>query len=517
MPAIHNLLNRQLKKHYGGKSIAPDWVDFIAAVNNAYWEFDSDRGMLERALELSSQELLQTNSEMRAVLQTFPDLLLWLGPDGSVHDYKAGNIPDLNIDLKSQIGRCIYDSGIPGIGDSFRKNVELVQATGETMNIDFSLEASGITHYYEARLLPVLQDLVLIIIRDISQRKQLEEQLCYLSLNDALTGLSNRTRFSREMVALDTLPFQATGFILCDVDGLKFANDTLGHHAGDQLLTNTADILSASVPDCNLLARIGGDEFIIIFHSCSREALEDVCINIREKIIEYNNNNINLPLSISMGFALREEEHLRIADLFKEADNNMYREKLHHRQSIRSNTIKIMTKALGERDFITQGHGQRMQRLVVMLANALDLPQQKQADLILLAQFHDIGKVGVPDHILFKPGVLDPQEQKEMRRHPEIGFRIAESSSDLLPISQWIFKHHEWWNGQGYPLGLEGRQIPLECRMLALADAYDAMTSDRPYRKAKSPDEAIQEIIQGSGSQFDPELVPVFIRELNHL
>lgn len=511
MTPVHNLLKRQLKRYLADTAIPEEWSPFVAAVNNAYWEFDSDRGMLERALELSSQELLQANSEMRAVLQTFPDLLLWVGSDGIVHEYKAGNIPDLNIDIKTLPGRSIYDCGLPGMGSNFRQAIHTVQTNREPFTIEFSIDIASMPHSYEARLLPVLQDLVFIIIRDISERKRMEEQLRFLSMNDSLTGLYNRTCFRREMFQLDQMAFQPTGFVLCDVDGLKFVNDTLGHEAGDRVLINTADILTKSVPNSNLLARIGGDEFAIIYHSCDRYLLDEVCQGIRSRIAEYNKNNINLPISVSIGFALREDEHLRIIDLYKEADNNMYREKLHHRQSIRNNTIKIMAKALGERDFITQGHGQRMQILVTMLATALGIPQQKQSDLILLAQFHDIGKVGISDSILFKSDKLNPAEQNEMRRHPEIGFRIAEASSDLMPISEWILKHHEWWNGKGYPLGLAGEQIPLECRILSLADAYDAMTSDRPYRQAMTAEEAINELQKGSGTQFDPGLVPVFI------
>ena len=132
-------------------------------------------------------------------------------------------------------------------------------------------------------------------------------------------------------------------------------------------------------------------------------------------------------------------------------------------------------------------------------------------DLRLLAQFHDIGKVGIPDRILLKPGALEPDEVIEMRRHCEIGHRIAQSSPDLLPVADWVLKHQEWWNGGGYPLGLAGERIPIECRILSIADAYDAMTSDRPYRKAMSHAAAVAELRRCAGSQFDPELVELFI------
>ncbi|MDD4335362.1 MAG: HD domain-containing protein, partial [Desulfotomaculaceae bacterium] len=135
--------------------------------------------------------------------------------------------------------------------------------------------------------------------------------------------------------------------------------------------------------------------------------------------------------------------------------------------------------------------------------------------LHLLAKFHDIGNTGVSDSILFKPGPLTVSEINEMRRHCEIGHRIAQSAPDLVIIANWILKHHEWWNGEGYPMGLKGDEIPLECRILAIADAFDAMTSDRPYRKALSYTEAIAELKRWAGIQFDPELVRKFLGTLD--
>jgi HD-GYP domain-containing protein (c-di-GMP phosphodiesterase class II) len=175
-------------------------------------------------------------------------------------------------------------------------------------------------------------------------------------------------------------------------------------------------------------------------------------------------------------------------------------------------------KALEARDFITEGHAVRLQGYVTGLATAIRMPMRSVSDLNLLAKFHDIGKVGVRDSILFKAGALTTEEAVEMQRHTEIGHRIAQSAPDLAPIADWILKHHEWWNGSGYPLGLKGKEIPLECRILAIADAYDAMTSDRPYRKAMAHDSAVSELKRFAGVQFDPELVRNFLGflENNH-
>ena len=166
---------------------------------------------------------------------------------------------------------------------------------------------------------------------------------------------------------------------------------------------------------------------------------------------------------------------------------------------------------LKARDYITEGHGDRLQKIVYDMGNLLGLSSRTISDLRLFAQFHDIGKVGIPDRILLKPGPLNSEEKIEMQQHSEIGYRIAQSAPELLPIADWVLKHHEWWNGGGYPLALSGEEIPLECRILAIADAYDAMISDRPYRKAMSHAAAVKELQDYSGRQFDPSLVGIFV------
>ncbi|MDR3563752.1 MAG: HD domain-containing phosphohydrolase, partial [Negativicutes bacterium] len=254
-----------------------------------------------------------------------------------------------------------------------------------------------------------------------------------------------------------------------------------------------------------------GDEFAVFVHNPNQQKMLNLNSELKAFVANYNLHNPQLPISLSIGWAANFAGSDNVDELFKQADNNMYREKMHQSQSSRSAIVQAMMRALEARDYITEGHADRLQELVEKMAHKLDLPDQGVADLRLLAKFHDVGKVGIPDSILFKASSLTMEEMAVMRRHCEIGYRIAKSAPDLVPIADWVLKHQEWWNGQGYPLGIAGEEIPVECRILALADAYDAMTNDRPYRKAMTQAAAAAEIARCAGSQFDPELAAMFV------
>jgi diguanylate cyclase (GGDEF)-like protein len=339
-----------------------------------------------------------------------------------------------------------------------------------------------------------------------------EARYRFISMRDSLTGLYNRTFFEQECQRFDTEQSNPLGLILCDVDGLKLINDTFGHDAGNSLLLKAARAIQESFGENDMVARIGGDEFAILLPKTSNVLIEKAVKQIEATVQRDNALEPGPHLSISIGFSLRNDSTISITDLFKNADNNMYREKLYRSQSARSTIVNTLRKALEARDFITEGHTERLQDLVIILATDIGFPESRLTDLRLLAQFHDIGKVGIPDRILFKRGKLTPSEIVEMQRHCEIGYRIAQASPDLVPIADWILRHHEWWNGAGYPLKLKGEEIPLECRIFAIVDAFDAMTNNRPYRKALSGEEAVNQLIKAAGIQFDPHLVEEFIR-----
>lgn len=219
------------------------------------------------------------------------------------------------------------------------------------------------------------------------------------------------------------------------------------------LLRETARILKESFCDGgrSLVARIGGDEYSILLPNALPSDVQSAIQRIQDAITDYNSGSRPVLLGLSLGYASRESSFGNTDALFKEADDNMYREKLHHRKSIRSDLVQTLLQTLEAKNVNTMSHCKRLQEMVSEFSGYMGLSQSRTSDLQLFARFHDIGKVGIPDHILFKQGKLTPQERTEMQWHCQIGYRIAHSSADLLPVADWILKHHEWWNGKGYP------------------------------------------------------------------
>jgi HD-GYP domain-containing protein (c-di-GMP phosphodiesterase class II) len=238
---------------------------------------------------------------------------------------------------------------------------------------------------------------------------------------------------------------------------------------------------------------------------------ELICENINKRCAELT--NMSIKLSISLGYAIRENDKEEIARTINSAEEVMYTQKMLNNRSYRNAILESFRKTLFERSHETEEHANRLMQLSKHMGKVMNLPHTTLQELELLGVLHDIGKIGVPDSILNKPGKLNEDEWVIMKRHSEIGSRITQSVPEFVRISDYILSHHERWDGKGYPRGLKGKEIPIQSRILSIVDAYDAMTSERPYHKPMTHEDAMQELVDNAGTQFDPDLIQLVIKE----
>lgn len=361
---------------------------------------------------------------------------------------------------------------------------------------------------FDAQEISLLEEVAADLGFAIAQNEA-EERSRYLSFHDSLTGLYNRAYFEEEMKRLDRERQLPISVIMGDVNGLKLTNDGLGHSAGDEILKQTAKVLKGACRAEDIIARWGGDEFVILLPQAPECVAKSICSRITAACREVKLDPVGL--SIALGYATKTEPGQRLKDTLDKAENWLYQRKLLEGKSQRSDIINSLDTALREKSHETEEHVKRIADMAIQIGKVLGLSDSDLNGLELLARLHDIGKIGVPDTILNKPGPLSKDEWTVMKKHPEVGYRIAVALPDLAPIGESILAHHERWDGRGYPRGLREEEIPLLARIIAVVDAYDVMTRGRSYMSAINPDRALDEIRKNSATQFDPQVVQAFM------
>ena len=347
---------------------------------------------------------------------------------------------------------------------------------------------------------------------DITKRKQSEDAILYLSYHDQLTGLYNRRFYEEELKRLDTERNSPISLVMADVNGLKLTNDAFGHMAGDKLLQDVATILKHECRSDEIAARIGGDEFMLLLPRTGEAEAEAIVQRIQKEIGRKKNDS--MILSVSFGWATKEDVTTDIAAVYIQAEDQMYRHKLSESTSMKRETLKLITKSLYEKNRTEKLHCERVSELCKNIGRALKLSQEDISELGLVGVVHDIGKIGIAEKILSKAGKLETTEWVEIQRHPEIGYQILRSVNEFSHLADFVLAHHERMDEKGYPRGLQGKEIPLQSRILSIAEAFDAMSSDSGYKGRLSEEAAVTELVKNAGTQFDANLVQVFVEKV---
>jgi len=361
---------------------------------------------------------------------------------------------------------------------------------------------------------------------------KLVRKLRQLSETDALTGLANHRKV-HQVLRSERARVERHGthlsLVMLDIDGFKLLNNTYGHPAGDEVLRRVAALLTAQTRACDIVGRFGGDEFLIMLPETTTVAAGEVAEKLRAALAGApceTSTGERIPIHASYGIAGYPCDDGDANELVAIADANLYTSKRRGGDTITGaeeqplptagepsafNLFESMVIAVDNKDSYTRRHSEQVTEYALALAATLGLSDESQSVLRCAGLLHDLGKIGIPDRILRKPGRLTAAEYEIVKGHSTLGETIIAALPDVEEIRAAVVSHHERFDGSGYPHGLRGSRIPLLGRILAVADAYSAMTSDRPYRSGLTRKEAIAELQSCSGTQFDPEIVEAFV------
>lgn len=519
---LYYLILKMLKKVDAAEKKLMESYDELSAANEELQAYVQQLTASEEELRNQYDQIVEYDTMLRASEEKYKALVnqmqlglaLYEGNSDDIMHFKLIDTNDSHEILtglkKDEImGKYFHEIHKNMEADNMDKLYHTVKTGEPTRYERHQIQTS---YYYEVIAYRPKKNQLAIIVNDITKRKQAEDRLQHLSYHDQLTQLYNRRYFEEELVRLDRKEYYPLMITIADINGLKLINDSFGHSIGDEYIKRVAKVLLKGVRKKDIVCRLAGDEFIILSPNTELETIKNIVSHIKELARNESINSVDI--SISFGYGAKYSEEESVIDVFKRAEDFMYKKKLVESPSMRGKTIYTIMAALHEKNPREEQHSHRVSELCEKMGLALDLQEDEIKELRTVGMLHDIGKVAIEEGILNKNDKLNENEWEEIKRHPEIGYRILSTVNELSEMAEYVLAHHERWDGRGYPKGLKGEEIPIQSRIIAIADAYDAMISERSYRKALSKEYAINELKQGAGSQFCPYCVNVMIENV---
>jgi len=460
-----------------------------------------------------SEELLLRNQKYNLLLDSAMDIVFEMDDQFRYVEVYGRGLQLFNLKEKDMIGKTFKEIFGSNLGDEREKHLQNA-LKGLKSVYSWKYTNNGEDVYLETVVSPLYdaENEIMGIVgvtRDITEQEIRYNEMVHTSNHDYLTGLYNRRYYIQMLEELDSKRVYPFSVINIDFNGLKIINDAYGHAAGDQALIRTAELLLENSPKDYIVSRVSGDEFTIIMPKSDKQTTDIFISDLNKR---FSNEYIgNIELSIAIGYYVKHDSSIDVDEVRKLAENDMFRHKITERKSVKNKAISAILKTLTEKYEAERIHSNRVSEISVQIGEALNLTNEELKELKIAAMFHDIGKISIPDDIINKPGKLTPDEYDILKSHTEVGYEILRAADEYSQLAIHASSHHERYDGKGYPNGLVGNQIPYFSRIIAIADSYEAMTSDRPYRSRMSDDYAADEIVRYAGTQFDPELARVFV------
>ncbi len=496
---------------YALESVASHITTLITRIRN-----EEELKRINRDLAKLNTQLTISEERYRTVVEDQTDLISRYRPNGTITFVNSSYCNYFGLSRDEIIGRSFMPTVLPEDREKTRDHIRSLTPDNPVSIIEHRIVLpNGNERWMEWTDRAICDNKGKIIEyqsvgRDTTDRKQSQERLQFMSMHDPLTGLHNRTYFDDQMKRLAHERYLPVGVIVIDLNALKIVNDALGHQNGDLLILSASDVISQCFRGTDIVTRVGGDEFAVLLPNTVKSDIVLTVQRLKKAIAKFRDDSRNLPLSLAVGYSIREAASVSLEEIFAEADDRMYREKEMQRDFARGLVLTSLLRAIEIVDKYRSEHMMRVRSSAHLLATNAGIMGGEIQSVLLSARYHDIGMVSIDHERILVPRSLPKEDMDAVRRHPETGARIAVAHPFLRDIAPHIRHHHERWDGGGYPDGLIGGAIPFPSRVISICDTFDSMVHNSVYRAPLAKEAAADEIERLGGSQFDPSLASIF-------